>query len=202
VKSKFPLFAFYFFVLDRINRNFVNHYSQQTQNYTLTMKKLLLLAAVIVTVLCGTALAGVPITTVDKVEPTDEMFMDMATTAARKSIADGGLPCGAVVILNGAWRSTGTAADTLTAEENAIAKSRRQSLKNAVIYTINEPTVKAYNTICRYGVDAVYFVNSRQDVIAKGIYTEADYDDSQIDSTLTLVPLKQVSYNDAAQLLK
>jgi tRNA(Arg) A34 adenosine deaminase TadA len=167
------------------------------------MKKLFFIAAVLVTLLCGTALAGVPITKVDKVEPNDEMFMDMATTAARKSIADGGLPCGAVVILNGAWRSTGTAAEGGTsAEENAIAKSRRQSLKNATIYTVNEPTTAAYNTICRYGVDAVYFVNSRDKVVAKGIYPASAYDDNQIDSTLTLVPLNQINYADAADLLK
>lgn len=156
-----------------------------------------------VAVLCGTALAGVPITKVDKVEPTHEMFMDMATTAARKSIAENGLPCGAVVILNGAWRSTGTAAEGgSSAEENAIAKSRRQNLANATIYTVNEPTTAAYNTICRYGVDAVYFVNSRADVVARGIYPASAYDDSKIDSTLTLVPMKQISYADAANLLK
>jgi tRNA(Arg) A34 adenosine deaminase TadA len=153
--------------------------------------------------LCGTALAGVPITTVDKVEPTDEIFMDMATTAARKSVAEGGLPCGAVVILNGAWRSTGTASEGgASAEENAIAKSRRQSLSNATIFTVNEPTTSAYNTICRYGVDAVYFVNSRKSVIEKGIYPASAYNDSEIDSTLTLVPMMQITYEDASSLLK
>jgi tRNA(Arg) A34 adenosine deaminase TadA len=167
------------------------------------MKKLVLIAAILVAVLCGTALAGVPITKVDKVEPTDEMFMDMATTAARKSVADGGLPCGAVVILNGAWRSTGTAAEGGTsAEENAIAKSRRQSLHNASIYTVNEPTTAAYNTICRYGVDAVYFVNARKDVVARGIYPASAYDDSKIDTTLTQVKMIQLKYADAADILK
>jgi tRNA(Arg) A34 adenosine deaminase TadA len=167
------------------------------------MKKLVFIAARLVAVLCGTALAGVPITKVDKVEPTDEMFMDMATTAARKSVADGGLPCGAVVILNGAWRSTGTAAEGGTsAEENAIAKSRRQSLHNASIYTVNEPTTAAYNTICRYGVDAVYFVNARKDVVARGIYPASAYDDSKIDTTLTQVKMIQLKYADAADILK
>jgi tRNA(Arg) A34 adenosine deaminase TadA len=167
------------------------------------MKKLFIIAALVLAVLCGTAIAEVPITTVDKVEPTDEMFMDMATTAAKKSIAEEGLPCGAVVILNGAWRSTGTAAEGgSSAEENAIAKSRRQSLKNASIYTVNEPTTAAYNTICRYGVDAVYFVNSRDKVVAKGIYPASAYDDSKIDTTLTLVPLKQIKYAEAESLVK
>lgn len=173
--------------------------------YSLTlfnkMKKLFVFAAVICAVVLST-LAGVPITKVDKIAPTDEIFMDMATTAASKSIQSKGLPCGAVIILNGAWIATGTPTANATAEQNAIAKSGRTSLANASIYTINEPTTEAYNDICRFGADAVYFVNPREVVIAKGIYPASAYDDSKIDSTLTQVPLRQMSYPDATALLK
>lgn len=166
------------------------------------MKKILACVALAATMVCGTLFAGVPISVVDKVAPTDEIYMDMACGAAKSAKAAKGLPCGAVVILNNAFRSSGTAKGNTTAEQAAIAKAGLPSLENATVYTVNEPTTEAYNDICRFGADCVYFVNPREAVVAKGIYPASAYDDSKIDSTLTQVPLKQMHYADAEALLK
>lgn len=147
-------------------------------------------------------MAELKITQVDKVEPTDEIFMDMAITAAKTNVEQGQPPCGAVVVLNGAPpRRAGRASATVTAEEDAIAKAGRKSLANAVIYTVNEPTAEAYNAICRSGADAVYFCNPRAEVIAAGIYPATAYDDSRIDSTLTPVPLKHLPMPEGIRLV-
>lgn len=164
------------------------------------MKKVLLFAIMLVA-MAGVAEAQVSITKVDKVEVTDQMFMDMAVSQAQENVAAGEKPCGAVVILNGALRSAGKSSATTTAEESAIAKSRKKKLANAVIYTVNEPTMAAYNAICRAGVDAVYFVNSRAEVIAAGVYTAEDYDDSKIDGTLKAVPMSCMTYGDGVTVL-
>jgi hypothetical protein len=89
-----------------------------------------------------------------------------------------------------------------TSVETAIAMSRMASLENAVIYTINEPTIEAYNMICRFGADAVYFVNSKEKVIAAGVQPASAYDEVNLDASLTQVPMKQIEYEDAAALLK
>lgn len=164
------------------------------------MKKFLCaIAAIAISV---ASFAQVNITKVDKVQPTDEIFMEMAVTAAQKAVADGLKPAGAVVILNGAWRSTGLPADGVTPEENAIAKSRRTKLNGATIFTVNQPTTAALNAIMASEADAVYFVNASGDVIAAGIYTEADYDPAGLDESLTPVPTFQMTYAPAAALLK
>lgn len=164
------------------------------------MKKLLFISALLIAIVCGSA-AALTITKVDKVNPNDDEWIDMALTAAKSNVSEGGKPCGAVVVLNGALRSVGRA-NAKTAEENAIATSRRKKLNDAVIYTVNEPTTEAYNAICRAGADAVVFVNSRDEVIAKGIYPAEAYDDAAIDSSLTPVPMNQISYPEAATFLK
>lgn len=163
---------------------------------------LMLAAAALVAATGLQASAGVPITTVDRVEPTDEIFMDMAVTAAKTSIANKGKADGAVIILNGAWRSTGMPTDTDTPEENAIIKSRLDDLANATVYTVCEPTAAAINAIRAKGADAVYFVCPREQAIAAGVYTAADYDDSKIDSSLPEVPLRRMNYDDATELVK
>ncbi|MEE1207784.1 MAG: hypothetical protein UHP27_06400 [Muribaculaceae bacterium] len=165
------------------------------------MKKLILAMAVVAGVFAS-LWAGVPITKVDRIEPTDGVFMDMACTAASKSVADQGKPCGAVVILNGAWKGSGTPSASGTAEQNAIAASRLKSLENATVYTVCEPTTEAYNEICRMNADRVYFAIPRSQVIAKGIYPASAYDDSKIDSTLTLAPLLAMDYDEASALVK
>lgn len=146
--------------------------------------------------------AQVKITTVDKVKPNDEIFMEMAVTAAQKAVSDGLKPAGAVVILNGAWRATGLPSDGTTPEENAIAKSRLKNLKNGKIYTVNQPTTAALNAIRAAGVEEVYFVNAQGEVIAAGIYTEEDYDPAGLDESLPEVPVYQLTYAPAAKLLK
>lgn len=149
------------------------------------------------------AFAQVSITKVDKINPNDEVFMDMAFTAAQTSVNDGGAACGAVVILNGGFRSSGRATASKTAEEAAIDKSRLTSLANATIYTINEPTTDAYNAIARAGCKTVFFVNSRADVVAAGVYPASAYDDSKIDPSLTTgVNMNQMQYKPAADLIK
>ena len=164
------------------------------------MKKIFFTFITLVAMVAGTAIAGLPITKVDRVNPTDEIFIDMALSAAKSNVEQGGLPCGAVVILNGALRSSGKA--TATAEENAIVSSRKKKLNMATIFTINEPTTEAYNAICSSGADAVVFVNSREDVIAKGVYPAEAYNDALIDSTLTKVPMHQMDFRDASTFLK
>jgi len=165
------------------------------------MKRIFTLIAALIALTSMSAFAGVNITKVDKVAPTDEMYMDMAVGAAKKAVAEGKAPCGAVVILNNAFRSAGTPTGTSTAEENAISKSRRQTLENATIYTIVEPTTRAYNTICTLGATAVYFVIPRDEAVAKGIYSAGDYDDTQVSDDVTAVPLKQMPYADAQILV-
>ena len=159
-----------------------------------------LVGLLLVTVL-GTK-AQVNITLVDKVNPTDEMFIDMAVTAAQTSVDDGGMACGAVVILNGAWRSTGRATASQTAEEAAIAKSRLKSLDNATIYTVNEPTTAALNAIAKAGGTKVVFANSRSDVMRAGLYSESDYDSAALaDGVAEQVEMVQLLYHPASTLI-
>lgn len=164
------------------------------------MKKLLGILAV--ALIGAAAVAQTAITKVDKIKPTDGVYMDMAVTAAETAVSQGLKPCGAVVILNGAWRSTGMPSQSKTAEENAIAKSRRTKLTNAAIYTINQPTSEAVNAIRRAGAEEVIFVNSAEDVIAAGIYPAEAYDVALIDTTLAEVPMHQIDYAPATKLIK
>ncbi len=169
------------------------------------MKKFAVIAAAvaIVAAACApAAVAGVPITKVDKIDPTENIYMDMACTAASKSVASKGKPCGAVVILNRAWKGSGTATADATAEQNAIAASRLPDLEFADVYTICEPTTEAYNDMCRMGAQTCYFVIPRDVVVAKGIYPAEAYDDSKIDASVTPVPLKQMAFPEAEKLVK
>lgn len=165
------------------------------------MKKLLALATLVALFAVSTLQAAVPISKVDKVAPTDEIFMDMACKAAAKALAEGKAPCGAVIILNNAFRSAGTPSGDATAEENAIAKSRRQTLSNSTIFTIVEPTTEVYNTICRLGADGVFFVIDREEAVAKGIYPASAYDDSKVDESLAPVKMSQMPFADAQTLV-
>ncbi len=166
------------------------------------MKKGLFLALAIITFASSLLTAGVPISKRDKISPVDEIWMDMAVTVAKVNVEEGGIPCGSVVVLNGKLQSSGQATEKATSVETAIAMSKLNSLENAVIFTVNEPTAEAYNAICRVGADAVYFVNTKDAVIAAGVQPAEAYDESKLDSTLTQVPVKQMDYEDAAALLK
>lgn len=163
------------------------------------MRKIITLMALMIVAVFATN-AQVTITKVDKVVPTDQIFMDMAVTAGGKSLAAGNVPCGAVVILNNAWRSTGIPGDNITAEENAIAKSRLSNLANATIYTIVEPTTEVYNTINSLGANAIYFVVGRDQAVALGIYPASAYDESKVAEGAS-VPMKQMAFDEATQLV-
>lgn len=145
--------------------------------------------------------AQVSITKVDKIAPTDMVYMDMAVEAAKTNVKQGGTPFGAVIILNGAFRSSGRANAEGTAEANAYAKSRLTSLKNAKVYTVNEPTTASYILLSRLGVDEIYFVNSRDAVIKAGYASAEDYTDA-FPEGLTPAPLKSLEFPDATNLLK
>ena len=165
------------------------------------MKKLVLL--LMVTLLTATSgVCGVEITRVDKVQPTDEMFMDMAVTAAKKSVASNNVASGAVIILNGAWRATGTPEGNNGAEDAAFSKSRLSNLRNAKVYTINEPPTAVINRLNALGVEAIYFANPREAVIAAGIYPASAYDDSALDASVKQAPVYLIPYDDAEALLK
>lgn len=166
------------------------------------MKKVLFIITLIVAITTGALKAGVPISKDYKVTIHDELWMDMAVTVAKDGIKSEGVPCGTVIVLNGALKCVGEPTEKATSVETAIAMSRMPSLENAVIYTINEPTIEAYNMICKFGAEAVYFVNPKEDVIAAGVRPAEAYDESKLDSSLVQVPMKQIEFADAAALLK
>lgn len=163
------------------------------------MKKtvLLLLAALMAFV----ASAQVRLSPVDKAQPTDEVFMDMAVTVANTAVAQGYKPCGAVIVLNGAWKSSGMAVGGQTAEQDALARSRRTSLPAAAVYTVNQPTTAALDALRDAGVATVYYVNPMEAVVAAGLYTEADYA-PVIDATQRPVKVIRMDYAPASALLK
>lgn len=163
-------------------------------------KSVLLILAMMLGVVLDTM--AIDITKVDKVSPTDELFMDMAVSAAKKSIASGGVPSGAVIILNGAWRATGTSEGAQTPEEAAFSKARLDNLKNAVVYTVNEPTTATLNFLNNMSVTAVYFTNPRQAAVAAGVYPASAYDDSQLDNAGYMAPVYLLAFPDASALLK
>lgn len=170
--------------------------------YISDMKKTIFLIAAIAIVMFTAARAAVPVDKVAKVKPADRVFMDMATTAAAKSVAEKGKPCGAVVIVNNAFKGTGTANESGTAEQNAVTASRLPNLSGAVVYTVCQPTSEAYNTLCRLGASAVYFAVPAETVIARGIYPASAYADAAVDTSLKPVPLRQMDYADAEALVK
>lgn len=163
------------------------------------MKKIIVLLLAAMAVFTSQA---IEITKVDKATPTDEIFMDMAVSAAKKSLASNNIPSGAVIILNGAWRSAGTPEGGKTPEAMAVSKSRLSTLRNAVVYTVNEPTVEALNLLNSLGVEAVYFANPRDAVIAAGIYPSSAYDESAIDKSLKQAPVYLIVFPEATALLK
>lgn len=166
------------------------------------MKKVFFAVVAMAIFVTGTMMASVEISKREKVSPVDEIWMDMAVTVAKVNVEEGGVPCGSVVVLNGRLQSSGQATEKATSVETSIAMSKLKSLRNAKIYTVNEPTIEAYNAACKAKADAIYFVNSKDKVIASGVQPAEAYDESKIDSTLTPIPVIQMDYADAAALLK
>jgi hypothetical protein len=140
-----------------------------------------------VTLTTSALMAGIPISKDYKVTIHDELWMDMAVTVAKDGMKECGIPCGTVIVLNGALKCVGEPTNKATSVETAIAMSRMASLENAVIYTINEPTIEAYNMICRFGADAVYFVNPKEKVIAGAMVSIKDNSISYKDVLKVLV---------------
>lgn len=165
------------------------------------MKKSLLSAAAAIAIAAPAIIAQAVITKVDRIAPTDQIYMDMATEAAKEAKKAGEKADGAVVILNNAFHSSGKPSGNTSAAQNAIGKARVTSLENAKIYTVNEPTTETLNAMSRRKAQAVYFVNSREDVVKAGIYPADAYDDSKIDTTVTQVPMHRMAYEAASELI-
>ncbi len=163
------------------------------------MKRLVVLA--LAALLTLAASAQVKLSPVDKAEPTDEIFMDMAVTVANTAIAQGYKPCGTVIVMHGAWKSSGMAVGGKTAEQDALARSRRTKLQTAVVYTVNQPTTASLKTLREAGVATVFYVNPMETVVAAGVYTEADYVDDD-DSTDSRMEVVRMDYVPATTLLK
>lgn len=157
------------------------------------MKKIVLLAILIVAALG--AWAQTP-------TAADRLYMDMAVTAAAKSKADGGKADGAVIILNRAFKASGIPGNGMTAEQNAVAKSRLKDLANATVYTVNEPVTAVINLLSRLGAKEVVYVNPRTATVAAGINTSSEYNDSELDTTTPRVPMRRINWPEASALLK
>lgn len=164
------------------------------------MKKLLVLALSVA--FASVLFAQVAISRTEKISPTDETFMDMAVTAAQTAQEQGKPATGAVLILNGAWRSTGLPSDGVTPEESAITKARRKDLSLATIYTVNEPTAAAWRAIIAAKISAVYYVNSAAEAVAAGIYPASAYDPAMLDSAAAALKVVQITYAPASELMK
>ncbi len=166
------------------------------------MKKVIFAVMAMAILVSTTMMASVEISKREKVSPVDEIWMDMAVTVAKVNVEEGGIPCGAVVVLNGRLQSSGQATEKATSIETSIAMAKMKTLKNAKIYAVNEPTIDAYNAACKAKVDAIYFVNTKEKVIAAGVQPAEAYDESKIDTTLKAIPVIQMDYEDASALLK
>ncbi len=163
------------------------------------MKKVLFfLMAVCAMVAAPMTNAQVTITKLDRVAPTDEMYMDMAVSLAKDSKNGDG----AVVILNNAPHATGAATASKSATETALGLVRTKSLKFAKVYVVYEPTSSDINKLAAFKTGEVYFVNSREDAIKAGVHSAEDYDESKIAADLTAPKLNQMDYAPAAALVK
>lgn len=162
------------------------------------MKKIFSILAAMAVGICASA--QVNISKVDKISPNDEVFMDMAVSAAQNAVASGQKPNGAVLILNGAWKATGLPGAENAPEAAAIAKTGRATMPGAVIYTVNQPTPSAINAMNEAGIEAVYFVNTSDAAVAGGVYSASDYAGEVAPGNG--VSVLQMTYAPAADLLK
>lgn len=165
------------------------------------MKKIIVILSVLI-MSFGMTLSALDFTTVSELSNNDEMFMDMAVSAAKKSAASNNPAAGAVIIRSGAWRSTGTPDADKTAEEVAYIKSRLSNLAGASVYTVNEPITMVVNLLNSLGVDAIYFSNTRDEVVAAGVYPASAYNDDKLDKTVKQAPVIRLIFEDASMLLK
>lgn len=146
--------------------------------------------------------AQVPVTRVEQYSPTDMVFLDMATDAAKENKTRGMQPNGAVLVVNGEFRASGRSTAGSSAEEIAFKKSHLPSLKGVTVYTVNEPVTAVYKFLCDNNVEAIYFVNGRDAVVKAGVAAASDYNDSALPESLVKVTMKQIEFPDAGLLLK
>ncbi|MDE7426274.1 MAG: hypothetical protein K2M79_00545 [Muribaculaceae bacterium] len=140
------------------------------------------------------ATAQIEITKVDAFNGSEAAFMDMAVTAAESSVVDGGVADGAVIILNGAWHATGKPANGKSSIEVALSKARKKNLKEAVIYSVAQPTTAAGKALAEAAVKEVVFLIPAERVVANGIYKQEDYTHAETDSEETsAVPARNVA---------
>lgn len=143
--------------------------------------------------------AEIPVTVVDRVLPTDMVFMDMATEAAKASVAKNGLPQGVVFTLNGSVKSTGNGKNAFS---EALTKSGSNSLPGAVVYSVNRPSTEDYLSLSESGVSAIYFVNDKDEVVKAGILPESAYSESDVPEGFRGAQLKSMEYPDAQSVIK
>ncbi|MEE0980021.1 MAG: hypothetical protein UH625_11535 [Muribaculaceae bacterium] len=151
---------------------------------------------------CISAHGEIPVSKVERYSPTDMVFLDMATDAAKENKSRGLSPQGAILTMNGEFRSSGRATGDVSAEMTAFKKSRLNSLAGVTVYTVNEPDTKTYIFLCEKGAEKIYFVNDRASVIKAGLAAAGDYDDTLIPESVKMVPMFQIEFPDAAALLK
>lgn len=143
------------------------------------------------------------LSTVERAAMSDSLFIDMATIAAQTAASQGLKPCGAVVVLNGSFRSSGTPRpDGTSAEADAISKSRRKSLSTGAIYTVNHPTDEAISAAAAAGVATIYYVNPIERVTAAGIYPAEAFAEAASGNLPKGIKLVKLTYAPAADLVK
>jgi len=153
--------------------------------------------AAFITAAALTANAEIPVTLVEKISPVDMVFMDMATEAAKASIANNGAPQGVVLILNNTFKSSGSGTDAVL---EACKKTGLPVLDGVTVYSVNQPSVKDILYMSQLGVKTIFFVNSKDKVINAGILPESAYDEGTIPPSTKIAELKSIEYPDAQVL--
>ena len=108
------------------------------------MKKVIFAVMAMAILVSTTMMASVEISKREKVSPVDEIWMDMAVTVAKVNVEEGGIPCGAVVVLNGRLQSSGQATEKAT----SISVYFYSSVKS-------EPDVRTHESLNLYVEDGV-----------------------------------------------
>ena len=159
------------------------------------MKKLAVFA-VLFSMFATMATAQVTITKRDKVEPDMMIWISAALSAAKNEKA----PDGVALIQYNAPKAFAAGTATNEAAIEAIAKTGKKKLEGYVFFCVNEPSTAAYNAICQAGAEAVFFVNSRDEVAKTSLgYV---YDDSKVDESVAKVPLNKIDFDEAAAYIK
>ncbi len=164
------------------------------------MKKQIITAFMAVS--CLASYAKLPVTKVVNPTPAEMVGIDMATDVAKKSVAAGNGPWGAVIVLNGQVKGSGSSADGSSAEANAMKAAGLQSLKGTTVFTVNQPADDVYQMLSESGVDGIYFVNGSDAVVGAGLLPASAYDESALEGKSGLAPLKSIPFPEAQRLLK